>query len=80
MQIQEILKSLERNEGWFPRNAVDEAIAAHDQIIPELLSIIEYTKQNLEKVIQERDYIANIYAMYLLAQFFQGQGGVVRWE
>ena len=69
MEIQEILKRLERNEGRFPRNAVEEAISARDQIIPELLNIIEYTKQNVEELTQDGDYMAHIYAMYLLAQF-----------
>lgn len=69
MEIQEILKRLERNEGRFPRSAVEEAIAARGQIIPELLNIIEYTKQKVAELTQDGDYMAHIYAMYLLAQF-----------
>ena len=69
MEIQAILKRLERNEGRFPRDAVEEAIAARDQITPELLNIIEYAKQNVEELTQDGDYMAHMYAMYLLAQF-----------
>lgn len=69
MNIQEILKRLDRNEGRFPREAVEEAITARDQIIPELLNILEYTKQNVDELAEQDDYIAHIYAMYLLAQF-----------
>jgi len=69
MNIQELLKRLERNEGRFPREAVEEAITARDQIFPELLNVIEYTKQNVNELAQQGDYMAHIYAMYLLAQF-----------
>jgi hypothetical protein len=69
VNIQEILARLERNGGRFPRLALGEAVAAQSQITPELLSIIEYARQNVEKVREDGGYIAHLYAMYLLAQF-----------
>ena len=69
MKIQEILKELEFNYGVFPRTAVEEAIANQERIIPELLSIIEEAKLNVQASVYQERYMAHIYAMYLLAQF-----------
>ena len=69
MNIQEILKELEFNRGVFPRQAVEEAIANQERIIPELLSIIEDATLNVQELVHRERYMAHIYAMYLLAQF-----------
>ena len=69
MKTQDILKELEFNNGTFQRKAVEQAIAAKKQIIPELLSIVEEAKQNAQELVHQGNYIAHIYAMYLLAQF-----------
>jgi hypothetical protein len=68
MDVQDILKRLEVNEGTFPREAVAQAVAQREAIIPELLRILEYAYQNIEHLI-DKGYMAHIYAMYLLAQF-----------
>ncbi len=69
MKTQDILKELEFNNGTFPRKAVEQAIAAKKQIIPELLSIVKEATQNAQELVYQESYIAHIYAMYLLAQF-----------
>lgn len=69
MDIPEILKQLEVNEGTFPREAVAQAIAQHEAMTPELLRLLEYAHQNIEDIAERPDYFAHIYAMYLLAQF-----------
>jgi hypothetical protein len=52
MDVQDILKQLEVNEGTFPREAVAQAIEQREAITPELLRILEYARENIE----ERDY------------------------
>ena len=69
MDIQDILKQLEVNEGTFPREAVAQAIEQREAITPELLRILEYACGNLEEIAERDAYFAHIYAMYLLAQF-----------
>lgn len=69
MDIQDILKQLEVNEGTFPREAVAQAIEQREAITPELLRILEYACTNIEEIAEHPPYFAHIYAMYLLAQF-----------
>lgn len=69
MDIPTILTKLKYNDGTFPHEALNDAINNQELIIPELLKIIEFTKDNIEELIAEERYIAPIYAMYLLAQF-----------
>lgn len=69
METQEILKELEFYNGSFPRRALEEAIARRDEIIPALLEYIDKAEQNAEDLLEQENYMAHIYAMYLLAQF-----------
>jgi hypothetical protein len=69
MDVQDILKQLEVNEGTFPREAVAQAIEQREAITPELLRILEYACANIEEIAERPPYFAHIYAMYLLAQF-----------
>jgi hypothetical protein len=69
MNIQQILNELEVNTGVFPRQALEEAMAKREQITPELLKILEYATQNVEELMEWVDYMAHIYAMFLLAHF-----------
>jgi hypothetical protein len=68
MDIQEILQQLATNTGTFPREALAQAIAQREEIIPELLRVLAEAQHNIEHLI-ESDSMAHIYAMYLLAQF-----------
>ena len=46
MDIQDILKQLEVNEGTFPREAVLQAIEQREAMTPELLRILEDARDN----------------------------------
>ncbi len=69
MEIREILAELEYNRGYFPHEAVQEAIRQKDKIIPELLRILENAERNIHQIEEQPSYMAHIYAMFLLAQF-----------
>jgi hypothetical protein len=69
MEIEEILKELEYGRGYFPYEAVQEAIRRKDEIIPELIKVLEYTEKNIHKIENDPDYVAHMFAMSLLAQF-----------
>jgi hypothetical protein len=68
MDLKEILSHLERNEGYFPRAAVQEAIDHRDEIVPALLGTLEDVARDLNPFVGGNRFI-HIYAMYLLAQF-----------
>jgi hypothetical protein len=72
MELTEVLKSLERNTGVFPRKAVEAAMEMRDEITPRLLHILEDTVERAEEIVREDEdgaYFAHLYSMYLLAQF-----------
>ena len=69
MEIQEIISQLEYHQGSFPRKALKEAITNKEQITPILLNILEESTANIEELLEQDDYMAHIYAMFLLAQF-----------
>ena len=73
MELTEILKQLEFNRGVFPRHALEQAIIQKEQITPALLEIIKKAHLNIHILIDQEDYFAHIYAMYLLAQFREKQ-------
>ncbi len=57
-------------EGYFPRAALEAAIAQREAITPHLLRVLEETKQDkMERMFAESNYILPLYALYLLAQF-----------
>ena len=68
MEIAEILHQLERATGKFPRAAVEAAVACREQIIPELLRILQDVVDRAAQLDAEGDYMAHLYAMFLLAQ------------
>jgi hypothetical protein len=68
MDVQEILQQFATTTGTFPREAVAQAIAQREAIIPELLRVLAEAQHNIEDL-PESDSMAHIYAMYLLAQF-----------
>ena len=69
MEIKEILSELEYNRGYFPYEAVQAAITQKEKIIPELLKILENVEKNIHQIKEQPNYMAHIYAMFLLAQF-----------
>jgi hypothetical protein len=73
MNAEEILEKLKYFTGVFPRQALQEAVARKEEMTPALLRIIEDAKL-LPPVLHDENYMAHIYAMYLLAQFRERRG------
>jgi hypothetical protein len=69
MEIAEILQQFERATEKFPRAAVEAAVARREEITPELLRVLEDTVDRAAQLDAEGDYMAHLYAMFLLAQF-----------
>ena len=69
METEQILRELKRATGRFPRAAVEAAITCREEITPELLRILGDTTERAAEIDAEGDYMAHLYAMFLLAQF-----------
>lgn len=69
METAAILHRLERATGKFPRAAVEAAIARREEVTPELLRILADTVDRARQLEADGDYMAHLYAMFLLAQF-----------
>ena len=70
MEIKEIVKELEHYNEELPKEALQKAMEYKEEMIPELLKMLEYTKENLENIINEKDeFYGYIYAFFLLAEF-----------
>ena len=69
METGEILYQFERAAGRFARAAVEAAVARREEITPALLRILEGTVDRAAQLDAEGDYMAHLYAMFLLAQF-----------
>jgi len=69
METAEILHQFDRATGKFARAAVEAAAARREEITPELLRILEETVDRPRQLDAEGDYMAHLYAMFLLAQF-----------
>ena len=70
MEINEIVEKLKYYTEDLPKEALKEAIKHKEEITPKLLEMLEYTKNNLEKIYYEEDeFFGYIYAIFLLAEF-----------
>jgi hypothetical protein len=69
METAEILQQFERATGKFARAAVEAAVAQREEITPELLCILGDALDRARQLDAEGDYMAHLYAMFLLAQF-----------
>lgn len=69
MEIAEILSELERNRGYFPREAVEAAIEQREEITPHLLRAIEEAVEHPEEVAKDGYRFLHLYGMYIFAQF-----------
>jgi hypothetical protein len=69
METTEILHRFERFNGKFAQAAVEAAVARREEVAPELLRILEDTVDRAAEIDTEGDYMAHLYAMFLLAQF-----------
>ena len=70
MEINEIVEKLKYYTEGLPKEAWKEAMKQKEEITPKLLELLEYTKNNLEKIYYEEDeFFGYIYAIFLLAEF-----------
>lgn len=69
MDIGHILGELTLNRGYFPREAVEEAIRRRDEITPHLLDAVRDATQHAQGVKEDETPFLPLYAMFLLAQF-----------
>jgi hypothetical protein len=69
MIVNEILSQLQRNEGHFAKDAVLEAVACREEMIPALLNVLRDVANNPEPYASDPKSMIFSYAVYLLAQF-----------
>src|SRR5262249_37183706 len=69
IETAEILHQFERATGKFAQAAVEAAVARREEVTPELLRILEETVDRAAQLDAKGDYMAHLYAMFLLAQF-----------
>src|ERR1035437_8639802 len=69
MNADQILTQMQRNEGHFAKDAVLEAVAHRDEVIPSLLNVLRDVANNPEPYASDPNSMILIYAIYLLAQF-----------
>ena len=69
MEIEAILKELERLGDHFPREALEAALAQQEAITPHLLKAVEDATRNIGRGMPDKAYVLLFYALYLLAQF-----------
>lgn len=65
----DLLERIQFNNGKFPEAELREIIKNKEEYIPKLLDVLDYAYENPEKIEEDQDYFAHIYASYLLAQF-----------
>ena len=69
MEVSEIIESIKLATGKFAREAVESAIARREEVTPALLAILEEVANLGAAVDDTGNYIAPLYAMFLLSQF-----------
>jgi len=69
METTEILEQFGRFKGNFARAAVEAAVERREEVTAELLRILEDAVDRAAQLDAEGDYMAHLYAMFLLAQF-----------
>jgi len=69
MEIDNILRELEQNRGYFPREAVEEAIRQREEITPYLHRAIQEATEHAQEAKEGDASLLPLYAMFLLAQF-----------
>ncbi len=69
MELQEIVRKLERWRGRFEREAVQAAVERRAEITPELLRMLEETVERAAELAPQVDWMGHLSAMCLLAQF-----------
>lgn len=68
MNVADILKQLETDDGNFPAEAVRAAIKQREAITPALLACLQETADDPQEVADRDDAVLHMHALYLLAQ------------
>jgi hypothetical protein len=69
MTLESILNEFRQSRGYFPQEAVQEALQRREEITPHLLRSLQEAAQLPSSLEPEEPPFLPIYAMYLLAQF-----------
>jgi len=69
MELNDLLHELDRNRGYFPRQAVEEALARREEITPHLLRSLEEAAEFANPADEADLPFLPIYALFMLAQF-----------
>ena len=70
MEINEIIEHLKYYTPELPRETLKLALEHKEEITPKLIEMLEYTKNNLDKIYyQEDEFFGYTYAYFLLAEF-----------
>lgn len=69
MEIDSILKELDKNRGYFPREAIEEAIRRREEITPHLMCALQEAAEGSAGSKDEEASFLPLYAIFLLAQF-----------
>jgi len=69
LEMDSILRELEQNGGYFPREAVEEAIRRREEITPHLMRALQKAAEGPVDSKEEEASFLPLYAMFLLAQF-----------
>lgn len=69
MSFERLSDKFNNLDGPFPREGLIESMENRELVTPELLQVLEKATSDPQKMIDRQDYMMNIYAMYLLAQF-----------
>lgn len=69
MTVDEILHAIERPGRDFPFDAVTEAMQRREEMTEPLLGVLQHVLQHPEAAVDDQEYMAHLFALYLLAQF-----------
>jgi len=69
MNVDQILAQLQRNEGYFAKDAILEAVVHREEMIPALLNVLRDVANNPEPYAADPETMILSYAIYLLALF-----------
>jgi hypothetical protein len=67
MNMDWVLRAMERYTGYFPRGPLREAMAHREEVAPAMLQILREATDDVQRLLDEGDDMAHVYAMYLLS-------------
>lgn len=67
--VKELIEKISYNDGHFPKNELLEIVNREEEAIPVLLDLVVDVRDNYEKYSEDPNYLAHLYAFFLLAQF-----------